>query len=148
MQIEGCDPLNLRKKIPPTPTPQDVIELMNIRYSFTGEHTGRNNFYTQNNPPKYPHSRLLYSALVLQEDSVSNVMRSGKVDFGKEVVLESLNANFVLPENGKGPFSHSLECKKYFDNRMVYSVTSDENAILLVAEIWYRAWKQKLWCNN
>jgi hypothetical protein len=116
---------------------------MNIRYSYARDSMANMAIFTGNNP-QYPHSRLLYSALVLPEDSVSNVMRSGKVDFGKEVVLESLNANFMLPENGKGSFSHSLECKEYTDNRMVYSVTTEENTILLVSEIWYPAWKAKI----
>ncbi|MGD1045950.1 MAG: YfhO family protein [Bacteroidota bacterium] len=143
MQIEGEDPLNLRKRIPPAPTSQDVIDLMNIRYSFLGDTSSHMAFFQLNNP-KYPHSRLLYSARVLQEDSISNVMRSGKVDFGKEVVLEKMNTDFVLPVNAKVPFSHSLECKEYSDNRMVYFVTTEENAILLVDEIWYPAWKAKI----
>jgi hypothetical protein len=58
MQIEGFDPLNLNKRIPPTPTPQDVNDLMNIRYSFMGDTTNKRAVFISNNP-KYQHSRLL-----------------------------------------------------------------------------------------
>ena len=139
MQCEGFDPLNLKRKSPPAPTPDDAIDLMNIRYSAVVDKS-KQQAYLRKNDLKYPFARLLYKTRISSEDTVVQFMQSGAVDFSEEVVLEK-NVDIALPGSGPSPATYQLECREYTDNRIVFNVTTDQAAVLTVSEIWYPAWK-------
>lgn len=139
MQVEGFDPLNLKRKSPAAPSENDVIDLSNIRYSVFVDREKQQAYLKRNNP-KYPFARLLYRPRISSGDTVAKFMASGAVDFSREVVLEK-NLDTAVSDTGKIPPSHRLECREYTDNRIVFDVTTEQPAVLTVSEIWYPAWR-------
>jgi len=134
MLFEGYNPLLLERRVPPTASPETAYDLMDVRYAVQIDSAaGRMGIVDR--PTAYPHARMLYDARVGSHDEVLTMLKSGDIDFGKTVLLESA-PGITLDGSGSG----SAKITRYDASVIDVSVKTDKPGILLMSEVWYPAW--------
>lgn len=139
MLYEGYNPLSLARRVPPTASPETSLDLLNVRFDIAlDEATGAAGFVER--PTWYPRARMLYRAMVTTPEKAADVMKKELVDFSNAVLLEKV-LPMPLPDKGPTEVQHSVHCKSYTDNAFSYEVSTAENGILVLSEIWYPDWQ-------
>jgi len=143
--IEGYNPLNLLRRLPPANGPEQLdmlFDLMNVKYFINPSYRGQGDQLVLVNPDRLPRAAMFYRAKVLTGDSlVQQYMTSGSFDYRNELVLTEQPA-VPLPEPD-GPIACrvSVPPSSYRNNRMRIDVETEKSGLLFVSEIWYPAWK-------
>ncbi|GAB1430676.1 hypothetical protein MASR2M18_15100 [Ignavibacteria bacterium] len=142
MLFEGYNPILLQRRSPPAATPEEVMDLLNIRYILQFDPaTGQNGFAER--PSCLPRARLTYQTVVTSPENVENRMKQGGIDYRQIAVLEE-QPEIDLPNVKPEEIPHSINCVRYTNNVMEYSVTTDKPGILCLSEIWYPSWKAEI----
>ncbi|MCD4691928.1 MAG: YfhO family protein [Calditrichales bacterium] len=139
MLLEGFNALQLVRKIPPCKAGMD---LLSVRYQIKTNTKTRQSYFDERGDC-FPHSRMVYKAVITSPDSAAAVVKSGRVDYVNETLLEK-ECPLELPQVNVSEVKNSVTCKEYNNNYQKYEVASEENGILNVSDIWYPAWKVKL----
>lgn len=135
MLYEGYNPLLLRRRVPPTASPEQAFDLLNIQYDIKiDSSTGQAGLVAR--PTAFPHVRMMYDARVVDSAGAYNGLKSGGVDIARTVLLEK-NPGITLDGTGSG----TANVTAYDASAISVSVTTDKPGILLMSEIWYPAWK-------
>ncbi len=136
MLYEGYNPLLLKRRVPPGPTIDKRLDLLNIAYEVKVDSLSGSAALVER-PSRYPHARMLYDVRrVANDQEAESVMTSGQVDFGKTVVLQD-DPGIAL--NGAGTGQASVT--RYDADAIDVAVTTDKPGVLLLSEIWYPAWE-------
>lgn len=135
MLIEGYNPLLLQRIMPPAPTHEASIDLLNVKYAISIDTVAGQMGYVER-PPAYPHAWMVFDAQVRTAEEVERMMKSGEVDLKKVALLETEPA---IKPNGSGSGTASITT--YESNRIVVKTTSDAPGILVLSEIYYPSWK-------
>lgn len=139
MLMEGYNPLVLQRAYPKGPDFETVLDLMNVKYaidvdSATGAPLGYRTRQTQ-----YPHARLVYDLRSVEEAKVEETLTSADVDLAKTAVSgptsESLNSG-----TGVG----TAQITEYGANEISVKTKSSDDALLVLSEVDYPAWKAYL----
>ena len=136
MSVAGFNTLALQRAIPPAPTIEETMALLNVKYrividSTTGEHKGMAEI-----PTPYPHAWLVHDyQVVSDEKELENTMKSGTVDLSSTVLLEE--EPLIKPDGAGG----EAQITKYEMNHIELTTKSDGAAVLVLSEIYYPAWK-------
>ncbi|MEP7219486.1 MAG: hypothetical protein ABI876_11245, partial [Bacteroidota bacterium] len=134
MLYEGYNPLLLLRRVPPAPTPESAYDLLDIRYDVKIDSVhGQAGLAARTTA--YPHVRMVYNAQVTDTASSRELMKSGRVDLAKTVVLEE-DPGVTLDGTGTG----QAKLTKYDASEIQVGVTTDKPGILVMSEIWYPAW--------
>ena len=101
---------------------------------------GRNAYEAVYELPTLPRARLVGEVQLLADEEVVPYLRSPMFRPGEEVVLTESPA-LDLPG---GPVAGEVQWIERGLNRLRLSVESDQNALLVLAENWYPAWKARV----
>ncbi len=139
MLYEGYNPLLLARRVPPTASLATSLDLLNMRYDIAVDKTTGSAGFVER-PTKYPRARMIYRAVTTTPEQAATVMRSGGVEFAGTVLLEKTSP-IQLPGKAPQEVQHSVHSVLYTDNALAYEVSTAENGILALSEIWYPAWQ-------
>ncbi|TAE25490.1 MAG: hypothetical protein EAZ92_12025 [Candidatus Kapaibacterium sp.] len=144
MMYEGYAPLLVERRLPPAPTADKTYDLINLGYQIAID-TAQQTVSLRERPNKYAHARMLYSAVQTSTDEASTkkVLVAGKIDFDNQVSIEK-PLPFSLSGDSAKNIAHTIRCENYSANSMTYRVETAQNGLLLLAEIWYPAWKASI----
>lgn len=138
MLFEGYNQLLLAKRHPAVPTATQVHDLLAMRYEIGIDSIRRSaSFIRRQNP--FPHAWMVYSSQISSESGIKETMKDTSIDYRNTVVLEE-STKSSLSNKKSTEVNHKLECVDYNDNSYSYSVSTDENGILCLSDIWYPAW--------
>lgn len=134
----------------------NLLSILNVRYIIwpvaqmgglpAGERVmatsmdGRNVYEAVYEVPTLPRARLVGEVQLLADEEVVSYLRSPMFRPGEEVVLTEAPA-LDLPG---GPVVGEVQWIERGMNRLRLSVESDRNALLVLAENWYPAWKARV----
>lgn len=142
MLFEGYNPILLARRSPMAQKPNDVADLLNIRYELVVD-SMKGQLAFAERPSVMPRARMVYKTRVVQSDNVKTYMKAGGIDYRNEAIIEE-----KLPVELSGfnadSVQHSVKCVKYTDNEFSYNVTSEKDGLLCLSEIWYPAWKAEI----
>lgn len=139
MLYEGYNPLLLARRNPPTPSVETTLDLLNIRYAMSIDSVrGGAGFVARTT--YFPRARMLYHAEITTPDQSAELMKSGSIDFTRTAVLERPSP-LSLPNAAPSGVQHSVRTTRYTNNEVEYSITTAQNGILCLSEIWYPAWQ-------
>lgn len=142
MLYEGYNPLLLARRNPPTPSVETTFDLLNIRYAMTIDSVRGGAGFVERNT-YFPRARMVYQASISTPDQSAELIKSGTVDFARTAVLERPSP-LDLPNVAPSEVQHSVRTTRYTDNEVEYSVTTAQNGILCLSEIWYPAWQMEI----
>ncbi|MBX3042906.1 MAG: hypothetical protein KIT33_01540 [Candidatus Kapabacteria bacterium] len=138
MNTEGYNPLVLQRVNPALNTADEIYDLLNVKYVLKFNSQTNQPFFEENFD-RLPNAWLVNKAHIFNALDVSDNMKSGNYDFTKEVILEdAVKVNLNPDEEIKS----KVVCREYKANYLRYEIMNPEtNAILVLSEIWYPAWK-------
>ncbi len=142
MMYDGYMPLLPERRVPPTHSASVTYDLLAIRYEIAID-PAQGGAYFAERRTAFPHARMLYKALQTNPEQAKAVATSGNVDFANEVILET-SLPLVLPNVSAATVQHNVQCVAYSANEIEYKISSAQNGILVVSEVWYPAWKATL----
>lgn len=139
MLLEGFNPLQLRRRFPPG---KDRYDLLSVKYIIETDKKTRKSYFRQREN-YFPHARMLYKTIVSDADHAGSVLKSGDVDLSNTAVLEKAPP-FPFPEQDSLLVQNSVRCTGYRDSELKYTVSTEQNGLLALSEIWYPAWKAEV----
>ena len=134
LMTDGYNQLNLGYRVPPTKERLDANNFLNAKYVFV---IGNNGIRYYENKEALGHFRLYSNYLVLDPEQQKLNLEADETDYKNTVLIDakpSLNIGDSLTNT-------SIKCIAYESNYIKCEVETKENAIMLVSEIWYPAWK-------
>lgn len=138
MSSEGYNPLVLQRINPKLPTPDEIHDLLNVKYILR-INPQTNQPYFEENFDRKPNAWLVNKAYIFTPESVGDRMYHGKYDLTREVLLEE---NIELKLNSEDSIRSKVVCREYKENYIRYEILNpDADVILVMSEIWYPAWK-------
>ncbi|MBC8044041.1 MAG: YfhO family protein, partial [Rhizobacter sp.] len=140
--IEGFAALYSQRLMPPAPDEATSLDLMTVRYAIAIDSLQQSAYFDERNC-RFPHARMVYRTLQVPPDSVAAVMRSGKIDFENEAVVETPLA-ISLSGFAKDSVAHKVRRTLYQPDAMQFDVETVEAGMLCLSEIWYPAWQATL----
>lgn len=136
--IEGYNPLILKRVIPPINSRDTVNMLYNVKYQVEIDNEQGPRFVE--NLKRFPRAWLVGGAIITDEISIDRIMRQNGFDYSRIAIFENkLSRNY--PENPDSTKPGNVKCLKYESNRSKYIVEASTDAIMVLSEIWYPAWK-------
>lgn len=135
MLVEGYNPLRLQRIVPPAPSTEEAMRLLNVKYAISIDTAAGQMGYVEN-PPGFPHAWMTFDTRVGTTEQVERMMQAGEVDLHRVAVLEE---EPPLKPNGSGTGTATITA--YESDRIEIRTTSDAPGILVVSEIHYPAWK-------
>ncbi|MGD9201637.1 MAG: YfhO family protein [Chitinispirillia bacterium] len=141
--FEGYNPLNLYRKIPPgigTRHFDRMIDLLNIKYFINPNYSRDSKQLIQINSDRLPRAKMFYSYKIFESDSiVKNFMLTNDYNYQNELLLAE-KPEIKIPDKKTG-IKNDIEITKYSQNKIQLRVSTEENGMLWLSEIWYPAWK-------
>lgn len=141
--IEGYDALNLYRRIPPAKSKAQFnrfLTLLNVKYYINPDYTNTGSPLILRNQNTLSHAKMFYAAKCFENDSlVKEYMINNEYDY-ENVLLLSDKPSLPLPSE-HSDIPHTVTIKKYTPNSIHIDVTTEENGLLWISEIWYPAWK-------
>jgi len=140
--LSGINPLNLKRKLPPT-SEEKMLDLLNVRFKIKSDRergvpTGI--VYHGNRMGAF---KMFYQYKVFDSDSLmEKYMLSKQFDHLNEVLLEKQPSLEILPTSQA--VQDSIEVIDYSSNSIKLKVSTEKNGILWLSEIFYPAWKAKV----
>jgi hypothetical protein len=133
--IEGYNPLVLQRVSPETANPEAQADLMNMKWSILGE--GREADF-QPRPTYLPRAKMYYRGEVLADEQAKHRLKTdANFDYRNVIILEGRPSL----EIGKEDPDASVKMLKYGTDAIELEVTTKENGILFLSEVYYPAWK-------
>ncbi len=136
MLIEGYNPLVLQRAYPKGPDFETVLDLMNVKYAIEVDSTTGAPLGYRTRETQYPHARLVYDVKSVDSASVEDLLTSGGIDLLTTAVVGTSEQPDI---NGSG--TGSAQISAYTPNMVTVRTTSSEEALLVVSEVFYPAWK-------
>lgn len=138
MLYEGYNPLLLERIFPDLKTPEEIHDVMNIKYELQiDQRSGRPSFVQ--NEDMMLRAWLVNKYEVFGDEDIEKELKSGDYNLRNTVILE---------EEPELPYSKydsleigAVEIGHYGINEIVMNVNNQQNAILCLSEVWYPAWK-------
>jgi hypothetical protein len=137
-QVEGYNPLVLKKAAIYAPDEKTSFDLSNVKYQVKVDVQKDSWNYVERNS-YYPRARMVYSAIIKSENEVINFMKTAGLNFTDVVVLDT-KPNIVLSGKSADSVEHNLKIKSYNSNEFTVETNSVEAGILCLSEIWYPDW--------
>jgi len=139
--LAGYNPLSLNRRLPPTSL-QKKLDLMSVTLKIDIDSATESAGIVPN-LSALPRAVLFYKTRVFDSDSqLVRYMGSDAYNHYKTVVLEK-EPTYPVP----GETEHvtkQVSVRSYENNRIEIGVSTSENAVLWLSEIWYPAWKATL----
>lgn len=139
MLYEGYNPLLLARRVPPAPSLAASLDLLNMRYDIALDRNAGTAGFVERTT-WFPRARMVYRAVTTTPEQAASVMRSGGIEFTTTALLEKASP-VSLSNKTPGEVQHSVRSRLYSDNAIEYEVSTAENGILALSEIWYPAWQ-------
>lgn len=141
--IEGYNPLNLYRRLPPARGRAQfgmLLDLLNVRFFINPQPRGQDDLILAN-PHPFPRARMFYTARVLENDSLVRAhMTGGTFDYHNELVLSG-EPSVQLPMLPADSVQNEVTVVRYSPNRIALDVRTSRPGILWLSEIWYPAWR-------
>lgn len=134
MLVEGYNPLLLQRIIPPAPSTEQSMDLLNVKYGISIDTVAGQMGYAERQRT-YSHAWMVFNAQVGSAADVERMMKSGEVDLKTVALLEKEPS---IKPNGSG--SGSATVTAYEANRIEVKTTADAPGILVLSEIYYPSW--------
>jgi len=145
--VEGYNPLNLHRRLPPSKGRSHfnrLLDLLNIRFYVNPDYTDRSMPLILLNHDKLPRAKMFYHYSVFDNDSlVKEFMFTHSFDYKNKLLLSekpSLSISPNLTDSNPAP-GNSIKITKYEANTIEMRVATARNGLLWLSEIWYPAWK-------
>ncbi len=138
--VDGYNPLNLRRRLPPVTGEEfDMyLDLFNVKYYVTPAPTaGQPEILL--NEDRFPRAKMFYRAKIMSDDSaLAKTMREGAFDYRTTLLLTE-SPEISLPDDTT--ISAEVDIEEYRPNTIRVKVNTPKNGLLFLSEIWYPAWK-------
>ncbi len=145
--LEGYNPLLLERVVPPLESKDEIHKLFNVKYEIEIDHS-RGVPYFNEKQDRLPRAWLASEYFAVTEDATETIMRNNPFDYENAVMLEkkpTIELPFYVLNNDTMTVAKSADGNvkfvEYSSNKMKIEVESKENAILVLSEIYYPAWK-------
>lgn len=142
MLFEGYNPILLARRSPMAQKPNDVSDLLNIRYELVID-SAKGQLAFAERQSVLPRGRMVYKTKVVPTDNVKTFMKAGGIDYKNEAILEEKLPSELVNKNADS-VKHTVKCTKYTDNEFSYMVNTEADGLLCLSEIWYPAWKAEI----
>jgi len=139
---EGYNPLSLFRRIPPLRGRlfDEFLDLLNIKYFINPGYGSQSKDLILLNSDKLPRAKMFYAAQIFNSDSlVKDFMLNNTFDY-RNILLLTEKPSLPLPPEYLY-INNDVEIINYTVNKIDLSVTTAENGLLWLSEIWYPAWK-------
>ena len=141
--FEGYNPLNLYRKIPPGIGNRHfnrTLDLLNIKYFINPDYNRESKQLIQMNNDRLPRAKMFYSYKLFASDSlVKDFMLNNEYNYQHELLLTEKPA--IEISNNSTTIKNEVEVTNYSQNNIQLRVSTEENGLLWLSEIWYPAWK-------
>ncbi len=138
-QVEGYNPLVLKKAAIYAPDEKTSFDLSNVKYQVKIDaQKGSWNYVERSS--YFPRARMCYSAIVKPENEMIDFMKSAALNFTDIVVLNT-KPSIHLSNKASDSVVHSVKYNSYNSNKFSIEVNTEEAGILCLSEIWYPDWK-------
>jgi hypothetical protein len=141
--LEGYNPYQLFRRLPPTRGIgqfQRMLDLLNVKYYIDPAAKELTSSTIHLNPSMLPRARMFYSYEVFPSDSsVRDYMLTTNYDYKHKLLLSSKPSLTIQQSADSVP--NEVVITGYKNNRIDLRVTTAENGLLWLSEIWYPAWK-------
>jgi hypothetical protein len=138
-QVEGYNPLVLKKAAIYAPDENISFDLSNVKYQVKVDMQRGSWNYVERNT-YYPRARMVYSAVVKPETETIDFMKTADIDFDNVVVLNA-KPHIALSSKSADSVEHNVKITSYKSNEFTVEVNTAEPGILCLSEIWYPDWK-------
>lgn len=140
--LEGYNPLNLYRRIPPLRGKQFTmfLDLLNVKYFINPNYRKGSKDLILLNEHRLPRAKMFYEYKTLANDSlVKEFMMNNSFDY-KNTLLLTDKPNLSMPAK-RYTIDNNVAIKHYSNNKIKLTVDTHENGLLWLSEIWYPAWK-------
>ncbi len=141
--LEGYNPLNLHRRLPPAHGRQQfdmLLDLLNVKYYINPDYQNQSQKLFLLNRDRLPRAKMYYSAEVVENDSIVKYnMINNNFDYINKLILTD-QPELKLPENHRN-IDNKIDITKYSANKIELHVSTQKNGLLWMSEIWYPAWK-------
>lgn len=140
--LEGYNPLNLLRRIPPMPGKHfdAFLDLLNVKYFINPQYGEASKNLILLNSDKLPRAKMFYRTKVFGNDSlVKDFMLKNYFDH-KNTLLLSEKTALLLPQS-YASVVNKVDITEYKNNSIKLNVTTEENGLLWLSEVWYPSWK-------
>ncbi len=139
MLVEGYNPLLLQKSLPPLATTKQVFDIYNVKYEIAIDSVNKSAYFKERTNYN-PRAWLARDIVVANEQQISGLMKTDSFDVKNKVILEE---NLSLNKSSDS-LIYNIKFDKYSNNEIILEVESNDEAMLMLSEIYYPAWKAKL----
>jgi hypothetical protein len=135
--IEGYNPLVLQRVSPETANPEAQADLMNMKWSITPAVAGAQADFQ----PRYTvltRAKMYYRAEVRPDEQARALLKNDPAFDYRNVILLEEQPSIQLSQEDPAP---KLDIPSYGTDAMTIDVTTAENGMLFLSEVYYPAWK-------
>jgi hypothetical protein len=134
--MEGYNPLRLKRQL--VNRKDRTLDILNVKFKIAVDDRGQMSLAA--NPTYFPRCRMVYDyAVEHDEDKILPLLYSPSFDYKKSVILEEQPA--LAKDTGVADTSWSCRIMNYSLNRIDLDVTTPQNGLAVLSEIFYPSWK-------
>lgn len=134
--IEGYNPLVLQRVSPETADPEAQADLMNMMWSITDAASGTADFQ-----PRYTYihrAKMYYKTEVRPDEQARALLKTDPTFDYRNVMLLEEQASISIAKEDPNP---GIKMQRYSTDEIALEVTTAENGMLFLSEVYYPAWK-------
>lgn len=136
MMFEGYNQLLLQRRMPPLANADATHDMLSIRYEIKNDPQA--GAYFAERTTALPFARMVYHVGVESLPKITEQMKDASFDYRHRAMVEE-SLPFTLPATLLPSTSAGVHCTRYENNHQEYDVTTEQNGLLVLGDIWYPA---------